>query len=66
MTTVTTARGVAGTPRMRCSVWPNSLIAINEKKAACDTLGKLRAEFPSPRADLREAIGIAGQRGGCR
>ncbi len=44
----------------------NSLIAINEKKAACDTLGKLRAEFPSPRADLREAIGIAGQRGGCR
>jgi TolA-binding protein len=44
----------------------NSLIAINEKKAACDTLSKLRAEYPSPRPDLREAIGSAGQRGGCR
>jgi TolA-binding protein len=44
----------------------NSLIAINEKKAACDTLGKLRAEYPSPRPDLRDAIGSAAQRGGCR
>jgi TolA-binding protein len=44
----------------------NSLIAINEKKAACDTLGKLRSEFPSPRPDLREPIASAGQRGGCR
>ena len=26
----------------------NALIAINEKKAACDTLAKLRAEYPSP------------------
>ena len=34
----------------------NSLIAINEKKAACDTLTKLRAEYPSPRPDIREAI----------
>ncbi len=44
----------------------NSLIAINEKKAACDTLGKLRSEFPTPRADVRDAIGSAAQRGGCR
>ena len=44
----------------------NSLIAINEKKAACDTLGKLRAEFPAPRPDLRDGIATAAQRGGCR
>ena len=44
----------------------NSLIAINEKKAACDTLGKLRTEFPTPRADVRDAVGSAVQRGGCR
>jgi len=44
----------------------NSLIAINEKKAACDTLGKLRSEFPTPRADVRDAVGSAAQRGGCR
>ncbi len=44
----------------------NSLIAINEKKAACDTLSKLRAEYPSPRPDIREAMSGAAQRGGCR
>ncbi len=44
----------------------NSLIAINEKKAACDTLGKLRGEFPTPRPDLREGIASAAQRGGCK
>jgi TolA-binding protein len=44
----------------------NSLTAINEKKAACDTLGKLRAEYPSPRPDIREAAASAGQRAGCR
>jgi TolA-binding protein len=44
----------------------NSLIAINEKKAACDTLNKLRAEYPTPRPDLREAAVAAAQRGGCR
>ena len=44
----------------------NSLIAINEKKAACDTLAKLRAEYPSPRPDVREAMSGAAQRGGCR
>ena len=44
----------------------NSLIAINEKKAACDTLSKLRAEYPSPRPDIREAMSGSAQRGGCR
>jgi TolA-binding protein len=44
----------------------NSLIAINEKKAACDTLNKLRAEYPTPRPDLRDAAVAAAQRGGCR
>lgn len=44
----------------------NSLIAINEKKAACDTLVKLRAEYPTPRPDLREAIVASTQRAGCR
>ena len=44
----------------------NSLAAINEKKAACDTLNRLRAEFPQPRNDLRDAIAASGQRAGCR
>jgi TolA-binding protein len=44
----------------------NSLVAINEKKAACDTLGKLRAEFPAPRPDLRDGIASAAQRSGCK
>jgi TolA-binding protein len=44
----------------------NSLAAINEKKAACDTLGRLRTEFPQPRNDLRDAITASGQRAGCR
>jgi TolA-binding protein len=44
----------------------NSLIAINEKKAACDTLAKLHGEYPSPRPDIREAMAASGQRAGCR
>jgi TolA-binding protein len=44
----------------------NSLTAINEKRAACATLEKLKTEFPTPRADLREAIAAARQRAGCR
>ena len=44
----------------------NALVAINEKKAACDTIGKLRTEFPAPRPDLRESIASAAQRAGCR
>jgi TolA-binding protein len=44
----------------------NALTAINEKRAACDTLSQYRASFPAPRADLREAVASASQRAGCR
>lgn len=44
----------------------NSLTAINEKKAACDTLGRLAAEFPQVRNDLRDPVAGARQRAGCR
>jgi TolA-binding protein len=44
----------------------NSLTAINEKKAACDTLARLRSEFPQPRADLRDNIAAAHQKAGCK
>jgi TolA-binding protein len=43
----------------------NSLTAINEKKAACDTIGRLRSEFPQPRPDVREGIVSVSQRAGC-
>jgi TolA-binding protein len=43
----------------------NALTAINEKRAACETLDKLRAEFPTPRADLREPIAQARKSAGC-
>ena len=42
-----------------------ALTAINEKKAACDTLGRLRSEFPEVRADLRENITRTNERAGC-
>jgi TolA-binding protein len=44
----------------------NSLAAINEKKAACDTLAKLRTEYPTPRPDIRDAAAASAQRAGCR
>ena len=44
----------------------NSLAAINEKRASCDTLTKLHVEFPKPRAELRDQITAASQRAGCR
>jgi TolA-binding protein len=44
----------------------DSLIAINERKAACDTLTKLRMEYPAPRPDVRDAVASASQRAGCR
>ena len=44
----------------------NSLLAINEKKAACDTLVKLRTEFPTLRPEVREGVAAAAQRGACR
>ena len=44
----------------------HALTAINEKRAACATLDKLRAEFPTPRSDLREPIARARHSAGCR
>jgi TolA-binding protein len=44
----------------------NSLIAINEKKAACDTLAKLHGEYPSPRPEIRDAMAASSQRAACR
>ncbi|HEY7577345.1 MAG TPA: hypothetical protein VH855_07085 [Acetobacteraceae bacterium] len=44
----------------------NALIAINEKKAACDSLGKLRAEYPTLRSETRDAATASAQRAGCR
>jgi TolA-binding protein len=42
-----------------------ALTAINEKKAACDTLGRMKTEFPQVRADLQEAITRTNERAGC-
>ena len=43
-----------------------SLTAINEKRAACDTLTKLHKEFPTARPELRDQITGVAQRAGCR
>lgn len=52
---------------------PDSLLGLSialsylgEKKAACQTLDRLRAEFPVPRADLRDPIAATRQHAGCR
>jgi TolA-binding protein len=42
-----------------------SLSALNEKKAACDTLVKLGTEFPTLRADLRDTVATIRVRAGC-
>ena len=44
----------------------NALTGLNEKPAACATLDKLRAEFPSVRPDIRESAGILRSRNACR
>jgi TolA-binding protein len=44
----------------------NALIAINEKKAACDSLGKLRTDYPTSRPDIRDAAAASAQKAGCR
>lgn len=44
----------------------NALVALGDKPSACDALAKLRAEFPSPRPEIREAEGATRQRAGCR
>ena len=43
----------------------NSLSAINEKKAACDTLTRLRSDFPQPRADVAAGAAATSQKAGC-
>lgn len=42
-----------------------SLSAINEKKAACDTLTRLRTEFPQPRPEVRDSAATTAQKAGC-
>ena len=44
----------------------NALVALNEKRAACATLDKMRAEFATPRADLKDNIAGARTKAGCR
>ncbi|MBV9250633.1 MAG: hypothetical protein JO227_15470 [Acetobacteraceae bacterium] len=44
----------------------NALAAINEKRAACDTLMKLRVEFPQERPDQQDAASGVQQRAGCK
>lgn len=43
----------------------NALTSIGEKRAACATLDKLRAEFPTQRADLKDGIAGARQKAAC-
>lgn len=43
----------------------NALIGVGDKTSACEALAKLRAEFPQPRADIREAELGARQRASC-
>lgn len=43
-----------------------ALTNLNERKAACETLDKLRAGYPNPRQDLRAPIAVARQRALCR
>jgi len=44
----------------------NALAAINERRPACDTLNKLRVEFPALRPELRDTANALRQRAGCR
>ena len=43
----------------------NALAAIGEKRAACDTLTKLGAEFPRESAEVRDGAAAVRQRAGC-
>ncbi|MBN8928097.1 MAG: tetratricopeptide repeat protein, partial [Rhodospirillales bacterium] len=44
----------------------NALTALNEKRAACDTLTKLGSEFPQLRSDLQASAASVRQRAGCK
>jgi len=43
----------------------SALAAIPEKKAACDTVARLRTEFPQLRPEVREGVVAVSQRAGC-
>nr|WP_242010852.1 hypothetical protein [Acetobacter musti] len=42
-----------------------SLLALDKKKAACQALDKLHAEFPSPSERVAKAASVYSKRGGC-
>ncbi len=44
----------------------NALTSIGERRAACDTLAKLAAEFPRQSVDIRDGANATRQRAGCR
>lgn len=44
----------------------SSLAFIKENKAACDTLNRLRSDFPQMRPDIREGAAATAQRASCR
>ena len=44
----------------------NALLALGDRPSACDALVKLRAEFPQPRADIREGEAATRTRAACR
>lgn len=43
----------------------SSLSAINEKKAACDTLTRLRSDFPQPKPEVAADAAATAQKAGC-
>ena len=43
-----------------------SLATLGERRAACATLDQLKAEFPTPRPDLRDQISATRQQAACR
>ncbi len=43
----------------------SALTAINEKKAACDVLARMRTEFPQPRPEVASGMAATGQKAGC-
>ncbi len=42
-----------------------ALLALGDKKSACEALGKLNNEFPSPAPRVSHAAEIYGRKGGC-
>lgn len=44
----------------------NAMLALNDRTAACASVDKLRAEFPSPRSEIREGAAAIRGRAGCR